>query len=341
MPTDLPKISVFFFSSADTGPGPRRYAEILRTAELADQLGFAAVWIPERHFHPFGGLFPNPAVLGAALAARTGRIAIRAGSVVVPLHDPVRIAEDWALVDALSDGRAGLSLATGWNRGDFALGRCGFDERRDYTFAAVETLRALWRGGEAKVTVDETGHAVRTYPAPVQPELPLWLTATSGPATFDEAGRRGLNLLTAYLQLDRPRLASNIRRYRQAFAAHAPGRVPHVTLMLHSCVAETASSAMAAAEEPLIAYQRQFLDLNDRAGDPDGLLTADEKRDLARYAAHKYAAERGLIGGPAEAAERLRELAGIGVDEVACLVDFGLSPAQVTETLTRLADVTS
>lgn len=339
MAADLPTVSVFFFSSVDSGPGPDRYAGILRTAELADELGFEAVWLPERHFHPFGGLFPNPAVLAAAIAVRTRRIAIRAGSVVVPLHHPARIAEEWALVDALSNGRAGLSLATGWNRGDFAIGRCDFDDRREYTFGAIDTLRALWRGDEAKVSPDGAA-ALRTYPAPVQPELGLWLTATSGPATFVEAGRYGLNVLTGYLQLDRPALERNLRLYRETFAAHAPDRTPHVTLMLHACVAENAALAMAAVERPLLAYQSQFLDLGDRAGGPGEQLTPEEKHDLARYAAHKYATERGLIGGPVEAQARLREAAAIGVDEVACLVDFGLGPEQVTETLHRLAAVT-
>ncbi|MFL6112947.1 MAG: MupA/Atu3671 family FMN-dependent luciferase-like monooxygenase, partial [Catenulispora sp.] len=213
MGTGLPSLSIIFFSSADPGHGAARYAEILRAAELADRLGFEAVWLPERHYHPFGGLFPSPAVLATAVAARTTRIAVRAGSVVVPLHDPAAIAEEWAMVDVLSGGRAGLSLATGWNRGDFATARCDFAERREYTFTAVDTLRALWRGEAAKVG---DGEAVRTFPAPVQRELPLWLTATSGPATFEEAGRRGCGVLTAYLQLDRPALRRNVAAYRSA-----------------------------------------------------------------------------------------------------------------------------
>ena len=79
------------------------------------------MWVPERHFHPLGGLFPNPAVVAAAVAARTTRIAVRAGSVVLPLHHVARVAEEWAAVDALSNGRVGISLASGWNRADFVL----------------------------------------------------------------------------------------------------------------------------------------------------------------------------------------------------------------------------
>ncbi|MEV0232206.1 MupA/Atu3671 family FMN-dependent luciferase-like monooxygenase [Nonomuraea sp. NPDC050786] len=337
------KLSVFFFSSADRGAAPDRYSFILETAVLAEDLGFEAIWMPERHFHSFGGLFPSPAVLAAALATRTNRIGLRAGSVVMPLHHVARVAEEWAMVDALSNGRAGLSLATGWNRGDFVLGQVGYEQRREHTFATVDTLRALWRGEELALSPDGELPPVRTYPAPMGRDIPLWLTAMSGPATFEEAARRGCRVLTAYLQQDRSQVERNVRVYREAFSPASPGGRPHVTLMMHACVTETAEQALAAVERPLITYQREFLDLHDRtvrAGDLEE-LTEEEKDELASYAARKYAAERGLIGGREEVAARLDDLASIGVDEVACLVDFGLEPELVFQTLKQLAVVTS
>ncbi|MEZ5296781.1 MAG: LLM class flavin-dependent oxidoreductase [Ilumatobacteraceae bacterium] len=99
--------------------GESGYRFLLESARWADQQGFEAVWTPERHFHEFGGAYPNPSVIGAALAASTERIAIRAGSVVAPLHQPPRIAEEWAVVDNLSGGRVGISFAPGWQPDDF------------------------------------------------------------------------------------------------------------------------------------------------------------------------------------------------------------------------------
>jgi len=340
--TKTPALSIMFFSHSDSGPDPGRYDFVLRMAALAEDLGFQAAWLPERHFHPLGGLFPNPAVVAAALAVRTRRIALRAGSVVLPLHHVARVAEEWSVVDGLSNGRAGVSLASGWNRADFVLGACGYDERRDHLLATVETLQGLWRGSEASFPVGGQVKAVRTYPVPVQRPIPLWLTATSGSATFAEAARRGLGLLTAYLQQGRQQLEDNARGYREAFTAHAPGGTPHLTLMVHACAAPSRREALAVVQEPLTGYQHQFLDLHDRGrghDDQDAALTEGERIELARYAAHKYATERGLIGGPADIAERLRYLASIGVDEVACLVDFGLTAEQITDTLVRLADV--
>jgi alkanesulfonate monooxygenase SsuD/methylene tetrahydromethanopterin reductase-like flavin-dependent oxidoreductase (luciferase family) len=189
----------------------------------------------------------------------------------------------------------------------------------------------------------ERTELVRTYPVPVQRRIPLWLTATSGPATFAAAARLGLGVLTAYIQQGREELERNIRDYRQHFTAREPGDAPQVTLMAHACVAPTAREAWDIVEEPLTAYQGQFLDLHARTSHSldERALTALEKKELARYAAYKYASERGLVGDPTMVAQRLRYLAAIGVDEVACLVDFGLAAAEVTRTLGRLAAITA
>ena len=105
--------SLFYFSGSGDQAAGDRYRLLLDGARFADRHGFSAVWTPERHFHAFGGLYPNPAVVtGAAVAAVTERVAVRAGSVVLPLHDPVRVAEEWALVDNLSK-RAGGRLLRG------------------------------------------------------------------------------------------------------------------------------------------------------------------------------------------------------------------------------------
>src|SRR4028118_2419902 len=105
------EFSLFYFASA-TGEGEDSYRLLLEGARFADRHGFKAVWTPERHFHAFGGLYPNPSLTGAAIAAVTERVGIRAGSVVLPLHHPVRVAEDWSVVDNICGGRGG-----GWRVG--------------------------------------------------------------------------------------------------------------------------------------------------------------------------------------------------------------------------------
>jgi malonyl CoA-acyl carrier protein transacylase/acyl carrier protein len=105
------KLSVFFFSGNAEAQPDDRYKMVIHAAEFADENGFDAIWIPERHFNKFGGLYPNLAVLGATIAARTQHIHMRGGSAVAPLHHPVRIAEEWATLDNISRGRVAFRLA--------------------------------------------------------------------------------------------------------------------------------------------------------------------------------------------------------------------------------------
>src|SRR5215470_15781395 len=96
---------IMFFSSSEQDSNGDKYALLKRATRFADEHNFCCVWTPERHFHEFGGLFPNPSVVSAALAAITSKIQIRAGSLISPLHNPIRIAEEWSVVDNLSQGR--------------------------------------------------------------------------------------------------------------------------------------------------------------------------------------------------------------------------------------------
>ncbi|WP_030955279.1 MupA/Atu3671 family FMN-dependent luciferase-like monooxygenase, partial [Streptomyces sp. NRRL S-481] len=171
------KFSLMFFASDENALAEdARYDMLLESARFGDAHGFENVWVPERHFTPLGSLYPNPALLHAALARETSRIGLRAGSVVLPLHSPLRVAEEWAVVDNLSGGRAGISLASGWNPNDFAYFPERYAERARHLEEGMEQLRALWRG-EAVTATSGTGEPVslRTYPRPVQRELPLWL----------------------------------------------------------------------------------------------------------------------------------------------------------------------
>src|SRR2546425_3309281 len=111
--------SLFYFASGGSEQRADQYRLLLDGARFADRHGFKAVWTPERHFHSFGGLYPNPSVVGAAIAAVTENVQVRAGSCVSPLHHPLRIAEEWSVVDNISHGRVGISFATGWHDRDF------------------------------------------------------------------------------------------------------------------------------------------------------------------------------------------------------------------------------
>ncbi|HEX7238923.1 MAG TPA: MupA/Atu3671 family FMN-dependent luciferase-like monooxygenase, partial [Longimicrobiaceae bacterium] len=247
--------SLFYFASAG-GAASDGYRLLMEGARFADRSGFAAVWTPERHFHEFGGLYPNPSVTGAAVAAVTERVGIRAGSVVLPLHPPVRVAEEWAVVDVLSRGRVGISFASGWHADDFVLAPASYADRRDVMLRGIEEVRSLWRGDAVRM-VGGTGDEVevRTLPRPVQAELPVWITSAGSAETFETAGERGYNVLTHLLGQSVDELAGKVALYRDALRRH--GRDPaagRVALMLHTFVGESEEAVRGTVREPFKRY---------------------------------------------------------------------------------------
>jgi natural product biosynthesis luciferase-like monooxygenase protein len=342
-------ISIMFFG-ADDGAGGRhaaKYDDILAIARAADALGFAAIWTPERHFQDFGQVFPSPAVLGAALALATERIALRAGSVVLPLHHPLRVVEDWAVVDNLSGGRVGLSIATGWHSTDFVLAPGKYADRREHAMTGIPLLRRLW-AGDAVTLPDGTGAParVRPWPRPVSPDLPIWLTASGRPDTWVAAGRMRANVLSATAGQSRGELADKIRRYREAYdaAPPVPGTSPHgtVTLMAHTYVGTDDADALRHVAAPLRAYLESYVGqgASSRAGGGrPGTMAAADTGLLTEFALRRYLAWGSLLGSPQTCADSLNDLRDLGCDEVACFIDFGLGAEEVLASLHRLAGV--
>ncbi|MFR9725751.1 MupA/Atu3671 family FMN-dependent luciferase-like monooxygenase [Streptomyces sp. MS19] len=337
--------SLFYFANDSTEKDHDRYELLLEGARFADRNGFSAVWTPERHFHPFGGLYPNPAVTGAAVAAVTERIGIRAGSVVAPLHHPLRIAEEWSVVDNLSGGRAGLSFASGWHATDFALRPENYADRRRLLAEQVEQVRALWRG--EKVTFrDGVGdeRELRIYPPPVQPELPVWVTSAGGVETFRNAGRLGAGLLTHLLGQDTGDLAAKITEYRAAAAqcGRTDGWRGHVALMVHTFLGEDDDAVREVVRRPLGDYLRSSLglllgsSLDGRRIDASR-LTPDDVDFIVARSFDRYYDGGGLLGTVEKVAAHVARFREIGVDEIACLVDFGLPTEDVLGGLGRLA----
>ena len=341
-------LSLFYFANnTRRDRRARTYRLLIEGARIADASSLTAIWTPERHFHAFGAAYPNPAVTSAFLAGITERIGIRAGSVVAPLHNAVRIVEDWAVVDNLSGGRVGVSFASGWSPRDFVLAPDAYADRKALTSRTIETVRALWRGSQADLPDGVGGSAaVCVFPRPVQRELPVWLTSAGHPDTFREAGRLQANVLTHLLGQDLDTLAQKIAVYREALSASAgPGAQGHVTLMLHTFLGGELDEIRETVRAPFSAYIRSALELELAAGaTPELRDRRPAEEDLAflvEQSFDRYFATSGLFGTTSSCRKLVRRLADVGVDEIACLIDFGVDDDVVLASLehvTELAD---
>lgn len=350
VPRAAPDFGVYFFGDypqtgeADGAGAPEAYETLFETARFADEHGFSSLWLPERHFDSFGGIFPNPAVLASAVARETERVQINAGSVVLPLHDPVRVAEEWSVVDNLSGGRVGIGCATGWHARDFALHPDRFADRRRIAFDHLDEVRRLWRGEAVRRRTGEGAEAeIRIRPRPVQEEPPFFLATSGQRASYEEAARRGLGVVTNLMSQTVDELAANIAHYRRTRAAcgldPAAGRV---TVLVHTYLGDDHATARAEALEPMVRYLRSSLLMRSAATAAgqrreDVAAASEEDLDyLFRRAYDRYCDQRALIGTPTSVAPFVDALHGAGVDEIAALVDFGMDRERLRSGLERL-----
>ncbi|MGA4848545.1 MupA/Atu3671 family FMN-dependent luciferase-like monooxygenase [Streptomyces sp. G5(2025)] len=337
---------VYFFGDYpqdENSPRHGMYDHLLETARFADRNGFHSLWIPERHFHSFGGLFPNPAVLAAALARETDRIRINAGSVVLPLHDPIRVAEEWSMVDNLSGGRIGIGCASGWHANDFVFFPERFGTHKETMYEQVAQVRQLWRGEPVRRATGDGEQDLRLFPRPVQDAPPMYTAVVGNPASYELAARHDLGIVTNLMTQGVEQLRENIALYRRTRAAH--GLDPdagHVAVLLHTYLADDHATARAEAREPLSRYMRASLSLFGGVANSLGhqvdlsAMTEDDLDVVFRRAYDRYCDQRALIGSPESVRPVVEEVRAAGADEVVALVDFGVEPTAMRAGLTHL-----
>ncbi|MEO0488108.1 MAG: MupA/Atu3671 family FMN-dependent luciferase-like monooxygenase, partial [Cyanobacteria bacterium J06659_2] len=302
-------------------------------------------WVPERHFTDLGCLYPNPAVLQAALARETQRVRLQAGSVVLPLHHPIRVAEEWAMVDNLSGGRVGISFASGWNPSDFAF----FPERYPHRYAemyeGIQQVQKLWRGESISITRgDGQRQDVRVYPTPIQTELPIWVTAASNPQTFIKAGELGANLLTHLFDQEVEILAEKIALYRQARLNHGyDPEAGQVTATLHTFVGDDLAVVQEQVRSPYCDYLKSNINLLQGLGYSRGFnvsvdtLSPADLDSVTHLVFEKFFHDRrALLGTPESCRDLVEQLRQIGVNEIACLLDFGPDAELILDNLPHL-----
>ncbi len=328
--------SLLFFGNQNSAN--HGYEFVLESSKYADQAGFKAVWTPERHFNEFGGAYPNPSVLGAALAVSTDQIKIRSGSIIAALHHPVRIAEEWSVVDNLSQGRVETSFASGWNVNDFVIAPKNFEDRHAIMHERINTVKKLWRGEKIIFETPEEKKAIEIFPKPIQKELPIWLTVRRK-ESFITAGKIGASILFSFTSIDE--IKEKIDIYRNTCRAYGyKEKDCKVAIMLHTYI----DSSLENAEMKVLPFLKQYfskqLEMFGKLPYTENYSLDSKNIDaLLEYSAKKYIANGSLIGTEDSCYDMLKNLYDIGVDEIACLTDFGIEKQDNLNSLTFVANL--
>ncbi|MCC7363008.1 MAG: LLM class flavin-dependent oxidoreductase [Dehalococcoidia bacterium] len=176
-------------------PWPEVYQGLLQQVTYAEELGYDSIWLTEHHFVE-DGYTPSPVPIMAAIAARTRRVEISTDILILPLYHPVKLAEDIATIDIISNGRVMLGVGSGYRDEEFAAFGTSRKERGSRMEEGVAVLRGCW--GDAPFSFSGRHYqldSIDVVPKPVQrPHPPLWMAATAEPAAR-RAARLGLHLL--------------------------------------------------------------------------------------------------------------------------------------------------
>jgi alkanesulfonate monooxygenase SsuD/methylene tetrahydromethanopterin reductase-like flavin-dependent oxidoreductase (luciferase family) len=316
----------------------QRYREILAQIELGDQLGFDTVWLGELHFSRGFSILASPLMVLAAAAQRTQRIRLGTAVTLLPLHSPVKIAEDAATADILSGGR----LELGVGRGTAPLHYAGYgiaqEESRERFGEALEYIIGAW----CNTPFSYQGKYFRAQnltviPRPVQEPYPPVRIAANSPDTFPFAAQRKLPIFATPLINPPEKLKEGLAVYRRAL----PGGDTALAFPVH--VTTSRAQARRDTEAGLMRFLREAAERLAPLGEADIKSFEAFRQVLARIERVTYEdmdREMGVFGDPDYCVDRVRALQrDYGMDEFICYFNQGgvMDHTLVRDAMTRFA----
>ncbi|HUN38788.1 MAG TPA: LLM class flavin-dependent oxidoreductase [Acetobacteraceae bacterium] len=337
-----------YFTLSDNGYRDNRRSpnqlvtDIIDEAEYAEQLGFHSAWIGEHHFSTLGVL-SCPDLALSYIAARTQRIRLAPAVTVLPLHHPIRVAEQWATLDLLSGGRVDFAAGRGYDRREYLPLGVSFENNQSIFEEGIEVVRRLWFA-DAPISHHGRHYAfddIMITPRPVQQPIPTYVASFSQPS-IELAARLGCGLIVAPFAaaLSYGGLRQVAELYHTACARHGtkPGRLM-CSYFIH--FADTADDE-AAARARQIRYYRECA-IPALPGDP---ATAPPSyryfigmvERLQTVRPEDLTENSVLLGTPTHITDVLKRVEAAGFDEVILYFNVGLKPhTQVKDEMARFA----
>jgi len=288
------------------------FRETLEIVDAAEATGIDGVWLGEIHFLPSRSILSAPLIMATALATRTKRLCIGTAVHVLPLRNPLSIAEDVATLDHLSGGRFEFGIGRSGSARSYNLIGVPYEESQGRLMEALEVIREAWKGN----TFDFHGQyfhfeQANVSPRPLQRPHPPVRIAALNPNSFPRAAELGLHIFVGLRGTDISVLRGYIESYHAAWrAAGHPGQ-GSVYLRIPLYTAATDDAAIDESRESVVYYFRRQSDMA-RAGTNSGTVTSLERLSLAGELAslsHEHILrERVVVGSPETLVARLRQL---------------------------------
>jgi alkanesulfonate monooxygenase SsuD/methylene tetrahydromethanopterin reductase-like flavin-dependent oxidoreductase (luciferase family) len=315
-------------------------ADILAEAVYAEEVGLHSAWIGEHHFSTLGVLSCPDLVL-ANVASRTRRIRLAPAVTVLPLHHPIRVAEQWATLDLLSGGRVDFAAGRGYDRREYLPLNVSFEDNQEIFEEGMEIVRRLWSSDEpiAHQGKHYRFDNVAITPRPVQRPLPAYVASFSQPS-IELAARLGCGLIVAPFAaaMTYGGLQQVTDLYRQTCARHnrASGRLM-CSYFIH--FADTAAEEEAARARQIRYYKECVIAAfpgDPKTAPPSYRYFIGMVERLRNVGPRDLTENSVLLGSPAQITETLKKVEAAGFDEVILYFNVGLKPhAQVRDEMAR------
>lgn len=328
------KFGYFTLSDNSIGYGERRrdpgdmIMQVVEQAIAAEALGYSSAWLPEHHFGLFGVL-PTPAQALAYVAARTSRLRLAAATVVLPCNQPLRVAEEWAVLDLLSQGRAIFSAGRGYDEREYRGFEIPFEESRTRFDEELILVRKAWT--EDNFTFHGQHHTledpITVVPKPVQkPYPPVYVACFSEP-TMRLAAEQGFNIIFAPFAASMMfgSLANAVARFKE-LASDAGYPDSKAMCSYFTCIADTPEQKRA-AQERLLYYLTNFIPAvpQNRETAPPHIRYFVDIAERVKRMQPQDLGERSIVTGTVgEVLEQFQAVEEAGIEEVICYFNFGL-----------------
>jgi alkanesulfonate monooxygenase SsuD/methylene tetrahydromethanopterin reductase-like flavin-dependent oxidoreductase (luciferase family) len=305
-------------------------SDIIDEAVFADEIGLHSAWIGEHHFSTLGVL-SCPDIALTFIAARTKHIRLAPAVTVLPLHHPIRVAEQWATLDLLSGGRVDFAAGRGYDRREYQPLGVSFDDNQSIFEEGMEVVRRLW-SADGPISHRGRHYAfddVAITPQPVQRPIPAYVGSFSRPS-IELAARLGCGLIVAPFAaaLSFGGLRQVAELYHATCARH--GTTPRRLMCSYFIHFSDTPAEEAAARARQVRYYRECV-IPALPGDPAtappsyryfidmvARLQTVEPEDLTENSV--------LLGSPARITEVLKQVEAVGFDEVILYFNVGLKP---------------
>lgn len=289
------------------------FQEALELTEAAEAWGLDGVWLGEIHFSPTRSVQSAPIALASFLAARTRRVRLGTAVTVLPLANPLRIAEEVATIDHLSQGRFDFGIGRSGSPRAYDVLNIAYGESQARFEEALAIIKEAWKGEPFSYEGKFYRFANTVVaPRPLQVPHPPMRMAANSPETFPFVGRMGLPLFVGLRDLDIPELATHLGRYRAAWRDAGHAGDGDVCLRIPIYAAPTRAAALEEPRENIMFFFQRHAELTrSRLGRAD---TGPADRNVARAAqvsqmSYEEILERRVVFGTAhQLAERLGRL---------------------------------